>query len=176
MTSPSKIQLEQLGEKCIRHLENEYANLQNFVDICHEIQKTLGTGNQQANDELMARQKTLESQINQTGQSRDELRTAIASQLGISESEATIRQVQKLLPPAMSDRIAEFRQEIESKVESIRNLTSANNLLLQQTIDIFQRLVISLSGSEGQSQTYTASGQLRTRLASNHVVIENAQQ
>ena len=173
MTSnSSEAQLQQLGNECIQHLERECANLESFVKICDEIQNTLGTGDQEANNRLMQQQQEIENRIAETSQSRETLRVEIARQLQLPEASATIREVQSLLPQEQGDKISNLRSEIESRVDSIRALTNTNNLLLQQTIDIYQRMMMSLSGTEERSKTYTSSGQLRARIG-NNVVIDN---
>ena len=175
MNNSQTMTIEQLGEKCIQHLEMEHSNLQSFVEICNDIQNTLGTGSSQKNHELVERQTSIDAQITQTAENREQLRREIAEQLGIPESSATIRLVQESLPQQQAEKITEYREAIETRIETIRSLTNTNNLLLQQTIDIFQRLVLSLTGADGKSQTYNSSGQLRTRLTNNDIVVEKIQ-
>jgi len=139
--------------------------LKHFIDVCKSIRSVLGNSDEETIDKLMAEQKEIESRAKTIHKDRQDLRHQIALFLGEPDSQASIREIEEELGPPISVEIEQLRKEIENSIAEIQSLSSTNTVLLQQTVDIFQRLIMAVSGKPPATQTYTNHGTLHSHFS-----------
>ena len=106
-------------------------------------------------------------------QERIDLRKAIAEFLDRPVEATSIKALEDHLTGEMASRIASLRDEVEGYVSEIQDLSRSNAILLQHNIDIFHRMLLSLSGQD-QCQTYSPNGTIKaSKLKSQLTIAEN---
>ena len=169
MNDANQKELEKLGVDCINHLKSESALLADLVTVSNSIRELLGRYDNATSETLLGEQERLQSALRQMEVHRTSLRERIARTLDIPIDQSKISEVQKRVPASMRDRIESLRSDIHESVEKIQSLTRINTLLLQQSVDIYERLLLAVSGGAPESQVYSPHGQLNQGLSGNVV-------
>lgn len=165
--------LDQLGERCAVHLENEALVLKEFVRVCSSIRESLGIADEGIIEKLKKEQTRIEQESRVMNQGRIDLRKAIAEFLDRPVEATSIKALEDHLTGEMASRIARLRGEVEGYVCEIQDLSRSNAILLQHNIDIFHRMLLSLSGQD-QCQTYSPNGTIKgSKLKSQLTIAEN---
>ena len=153
-------QANKLADKCRTHLERELAIIQKFVTLSEDIQESLGRSVFPQIDALQNEQQGLVDQAKDIAAHRDQIRQEISQILNQPVRQSTIRRFAECLPEEQAAPLTKLRQDILDLHGQVTQLNQANSMLLQQSIDIYQKILHSLSGQSPHSHTYSASGQV----------------
>jgi len=153
----SAAQLIELGA---RHLAAETTLLKRFIDLSRSIQDLLGKDLFPAPQTQSTEQDAIRAEAIEVAASRQALRAAIAQHLGIPESQATLQKLIDSLPAADAQLLVDERQKLLGLHSEITQLSNSNAILLQQSIDIYQRILHGLSGEQPRTHIYSANGQV----------------
>ena len=134
-----------LADKCRTHLELELALIQRFVKLSEEIQESLGKSVFPQIDALQKEQNKLVDQAKHIATDREEIRQEISQLLNLPSQKSTIRRLAACLPAELAAPLTTLRQEILDLHGQVTQLNQANSMLLQQSIDIYQKILLKLS-------------------------------
>ncbi len=170
MSEEMKKNAQALGNECIEHLKLESEVLSEFITISDAIRNTIGAQAESAVESLTAQHQAMEPRLQALNQRRLELKQKIGQLLQVDQP--SIRKLERHLEPEQQSQISSMRSQVEQLAEQIRDLTLSNASLLQQSIDIYERLIVAAIGESNKPQTYLPSGHLSgntTRVDTQHL-------
>ena len=159
----------QLADRSIEHLDQEIELLQKFIELTSKIQHALGIATTATDQSISEVQESLIADASRLSKARSHLQGLIAEYLNLPAEKASIRKLCELLPPPMADPITERREKIIQLESEIRKLNRTNTLLLQQSLDIYESIIVGITGQKPHSQTYSPTGQLSQQTSGNLV-------
>lgn len=157
---PSDQDLVRLGQECLLHLEREESALRGFLQHALDVQEAVVNGSDADPAETQQKQDQLNQDAQALALARSELKLNIAKAFGKPIETVSIKLLAKQLDQRLADRIMDSRQRILDLTQSIEAANRTNFLLIQQTIDLQQRLQLAITGQAPTARTYGATGQL----------------
>ena len=149
-----------LIEKCVAHLAAERQLLERFIELSHDIQDLLGKNVFPEPQTRTVEQEAMAADAQRVAELRKQVKLAIAEHLSIPADQATIQKFIDSLPEQSAQLLNDERQKILDLHAEISQLSNSNALLLQQSIDIYQRILHGLAGEQPRAQIYSANGQM----------------
>ena len=149
-----------LIQQAMVHLDQEVRLLDKFIGLNKQIQLELGVTTAQPQSNVEGAQQEVITESEKMTAGRVRLQENIAAVLKTPVKRGTIRALCQRLPVELSAPLEERRAHIMELEVEIRRLNQTNNVLLQQSLDIYQNIISGISGTQPAPQTYSSSGQL----------------
>ncbi len=160
---------EQLVGDAASHLDAELATLRKFVDLVKDIKESLGTAPRSDLMQFEHVRQQLAGDAATLATQRQRLQARIADSLGLPFEHATVRRLIESLPESLAAGLIERRQKLLDTHDVIGQLTRSNVLLLRQSMDLYQAILVNLTGGNATPTTYTATGQMHAKPLGNLV-------
>ena len=147
----------QIAQHCREHLDNEILLLQQFVETSESINQRVGlrTAEDSSPDELF---RSISENAGQLALARTALQTEMAAWLGVPGRKVTVRQLAEALPPVLGEPIEARRKQLLELESAIRAMNRTNSFLIQQSFDLYQRIIAGLAGESPASGIYSPKG------------------
>lgn len=160
MTSQTSQSFHRLAMLCLSHFEKEEAALQGSLDTLQNVRDGLLSGR---TDELVSaieqHEQTAVIAVD-LAETRRLLRERLAEHLGRPAEEVTLRLVSENCAPDLRELLESRRERLLHMSGKIERLSRVNHALMQQSANMFQRLMACLRGQSVESQRYTGTGAL----------------
>ena len=152
-----------LGQECLEHLASEEESLRGFLEHALAVQESVINGAQPQDAHLQQKQDQLAIEAESLSLSRRALQEKIARHFNKPVDLVSIKALAEELDEGLANRIMGSRQRILDLTRSIEDANRKNYLLIQQTMDLMQRLHLAITGQSPAAQTYSPKGQLNRR-------------
>jgi len=155
--------IQNLIDSCLHHLVSERQLLERFVEHSQQIHDSLGSSVFPSDESIREIEQHLTTNADKVSAERARIRQMIVVQMNVSEKDATVKNFADKLTEQQAAPLLEQRKEILRLHKQIASMSESNALLLQQSIDIYQRILQSLAGHSTPSQTYSSSGKVTSQ-------------
>ncbi len=147
---------------CVSHLDREVSLFKKFIEVSESIQNLVGIHSETPAPAIEKLTQSLKAEADSVSASRAKLQTDLANCLGLRNSQVSVKKLIDSLDGELAQMIAERRAQLLDMESQIRQMNRTNTLILQQSLDLYERIVVGLTGQEISAPTYSASGQLGT--------------
>ena len=153
----SKLNQRQIAQLCLEHLDNEITLLQQFIDTSDTINQRIGlsTPDQPSTKELF---HSISENAGQLAMARTTLQNQMAAWLGRPGRKVTVRELAAALPAELAEPIETRRRQLLELESAIRSMNRTNSFLIQQSFDLYQRIVAGLAGEAPSAPVYSPKG------------------
>lgn len=149
-----------LAVACIGHLQQEEAMLTSTLEMLQQIRAALVNRNQAALAEALEAQQRSEKSASELHASRELVRLRIGRCLGLPPAEATLKQLSQRVTGELRERLSAGRRRLAELTMEIDSVNRCNAVLVQQSMGLLNQVLFCLTGQDGSSQRYGASGQM----------------
>ncbi len=147
---------------CLAHLEKEEAMLGAMLERSHAVRAALMSGNLADLAELLADQQHTAKAAAELYKARAQLRQTIATAIGSRDAGTLSRLVQCVSEP-LRGRLSALRQRLVGMAKDVDRLNRGNMALVRQSVDLLERLLSGLTGSEQSADCYSSAGRMEER-------------
>jgi hypothetical protein len=145
---------------CLAHFEQEEAMLAASLQALRELRRQLLRGDLDGLQQALAQQQQAAGSAADLVRRRQLLRQRLAAQLGLPLERTTLRTLAEQATGTLRARLLQARQRLLDMAGEIERLSRGNQALVQQSLDLLQKLLGSLSSQTPGSPRYTATGQI----------------
>lgn len=147
----------QIARHCEEHLDNEITLLRQFIETSESINQRIGLtpADKPSTDELF---RSIANNAEQLALARSALQTEMAAFLGVPGRKVTVRELASALPATLAEPITTRRNQLLELESAIRSMNRTNSFLVQQSFDLYQRIVAGLAGENPSAKVYSPKG------------------
>ena len=147
-----------IGERVLSHLREEEQTLAVLLLAVGEIRQALFT----RDGERLTQALQAEAESYQVGEAMRERRTTfreeMAALLQIVPEEVTLSRIDSCVPDAVRDEVSACRQRLQEMSDELLRLNRQNAAMIQQTLQLTERIVNQLTGGGPHFTSYNANG------------------
>ena len=167
-TNPS-ITNTNIIQRCQSHLEKEKALLQHFMALANQMQEAIGSAQVADLPDPATEEQRLLDEARALATTREAIQTELAEILELPVKRATIKALIDEVPGEPSATLAQLREDIIAIHGEIGVMAHTNQLLLQQSIELYQRILLAMTGQSAGGSTYSKKGQIQSSARGNLV-------
>jgi hypothetical protein len=143
---------------CLAHFEQEEAMLAASLEALRAIRQHLLRGDLEGLQQALSQQQQAATTAVELGRRRQLLRARLAAQLGLPVDQVTLRTLADQATGTLRGRLLKSRQRLLDMAADIERLSRGNQALVQQSMELLQKLLGSLCSQGPGTPRYTASG------------------
>ncbi len=161
------VHTNQIVEKCVAHLDREISLFSRFIEVSQSIQNVVGIHAGAPDAALDEITQSLKQQAGTVAESRQRLQLELSQYLGLTGGRASVKQLIDQLSGQQAEMIATRRTKLLEMESQIRSMNRTNTLILQQSLDLYERIVVGLTGQAVAPPTYSSSGEIGSSSGAN---------
>ena len=150
---------QELAVRCLGHLQQEDAMLQESWELVKETRRALLDRDQLQLQQLLERQEQMAQSADRLRTMRDQIREQVATALAIPSEQASIGLLASRLDGTLRTRMMEYRANLIDTARQVDLLNRANAALALQTVDLFRNVLMRLTGVDPETVCYERTGQ-----------------
>jgi flagellar biosynthesis/type III secretory pathway chaperone len=147
-----------IGERVLTHLREEEQTLAVLLLAVGEIRQALFT----RDGERLTQALQAEAESYQVGEAMRQRRTLfreeMAASLQIAPEEVTLSRIDSCVPDELRDEVSAGRQRLQDMSDELLRLNRQNAAMIQQTLQLTERIVNQLTGGGPHFTSYNANG------------------
>jgi len=147
-----------IGQRILSHLHDEEQTLSVLLLAVGEIRQALFT----RDGERLTEALHAEADSYQLGEAMRERRTLfrqeMATLLQIDPEEITLSRIDSCVPIELRDEVAASRHRLQEMSDELLRLNRQNAAMIQQTLQLTERIVSQLTGGGPHFTSYNANG------------------
>lgn len=148
---------------CLAHLEQEEAMLSATLEKLRAVRSALMHGDLSALTRTLAEQRHTALAATELYKARAQLRQRITGVAGAPEGRVTISRLSQCVTEPLATRLISQRKRLSDMAKEVDRLNRGNMSLVRQSLDLLERLLSSLTGTDENSDRYSPSGQREQR-------------
>jgi len=136
-------------ESVVGLLQEEADLHRRLLELAREEQRALVRGDVDGLQRLLAEQERLVGHVRALERARRQLLELVAERLRRPVDELTLRELVRLSPPDVGQRLAEQREVLTRLLQELADVNKANALLVRSHLEHVQTVVSLLAGAAG---------------------------
>ena len=149
----------QQDERLISHLRDEEKTLAILLVAVREIRQALLNRDGERLTQALEAEADSFQMGEQMRDKRAAFRQELAERLQVAPSEVTLSRLEAIVSAGARGELAKCRQRLQEMSDELLRLNRQNGAMIQQTLDLTERLVGQLTGGGPHFTSYNATGQ-----------------
>lgn len=145
--------------RILSHLENEENVLAIFLSVARELRQALTWRDGERLTQALEAEADSLQMGNELRDKRAAFRAELAVLLSIPSDEVTLSRLMDHVSPESRATLASTRQRLQETSEDLARLNRQNAAMIQQTLDLTERIVGQLTGGGPHFSGYNAHGE-----------------
>jgi flagellar biosynthesis/type III secretory pathway chaperone len=139
-------------------VDKEIELLQQKVKMLDAMRACVTASSLEALEELVEQEGLVDIETRDVEKQMRHLCREIGASLGLRPTEATLDGIARKLPGADGIAMRDRRQRLVLTVQQVQETSVATSMVVQQALEVNDRLLTALLGTGGQAETYCPAG------------------